>query len=171
MQQPIDIRFTIPGPPVAKGRPKVYSRKKKNGQTFTRATTPKKTETYEAIVASAAAHAFEDVPYTVAHPVRVELLIVLQRPKRLKRRKDPDGLMPAPVRPDADNVAKAVLDGMEHGGAWTNDCVVTDLHVRKCYSERTGKARVEVRVTNDRGPAQPSSLDRMIGQMQGGARG
>ena len=48
------------------------------------------------------------------------------------RKKDPDKAIPAPVRPDLDNLAKAVLDALE-GLAYDNDSQVIALDLRKLY--------------------------------------
>ena len=50
-----------------------------------------------------------------------------RHPKRVKG-------MPFVVKPDADNVAKGVLDGL-NGVAWHDDSQVTDLVVEKCTRE------------------------------------
>lgn len=46
-------------------------------------------------------------------PVGVKISAVLARPGRLFRRADADGRLPAPVKPDADNVAKLLLDALQ----------------------------------------------------------
>ena len=76
--------------------------------------------------------------------MRVELLVVVARPKRLMRKSDPDGLLPCPTRPDIDNYVKALLDGC--ACLWGDDAQVVDLVARKRYSERGGEPRLEVLV-------------------------
>lgn len=125
--------FTILGPPRSKGRPRFA-----NGRTFT----DRKTVAYESLVAMSAREALGDL--LLEGPVSVDLLIVLPRPKRLMRKRDPDGFMWAPVRPDADNVRKAVLDGMS--AHWRDDKQVCAGGTRKVYAERTGQPRVEVTI-------------------------
>lgn len=77
-------------------------------------------------------------------PVGVDILAVLPRPRRLCRRKDPDGLIWAPRRPDSDNIRKAVLDALKRH--WADDGQVVDGATRKVYAERDGLPRLEVRV-------------------------
>ena len=125
--------FTIPGPPRGKGRPRFGQ-----GRTFTDA----KTVAYERSVSAAAFAAMRGV--TFDGPVAVDLLIVVARPKRLLRRRDPDGLLWAPVRPDADNVRKAILDGLARH--WKDDSQVCAGSTLKLYAERWGAPRVEVTV-------------------------
>ena len=132
----MEIHFSIPGPPKAKGRPRVTVR---NGHA--RAFTPKATRDYERLVSRCAQMAREGV---FEGPVRVELLVVVARPKRLMRKSDPDGLLPCPTRPDIDNYVKALLDGC--ACLWGDDAQVVDLVARKRYSERGGEPRMEVLV-------------------------
>jgi hypothetical protein len=49
-----------------------------------------------------------------------------------------------PKRPDADNYAKSVLDGLARH--WHDDAQVTFLVVKKMYSELVGKPRIEIRI-------------------------
>lgn len=66
-------------------------------------------------------------------PCLVTIDAYLPRPKRLMRKKDPDGAIPAPVRPDLDNLAKAILDGLQ-GVAYADDGAVCELRIRKLYA-------------------------------------
>src|SRR5439155_26409349 len=43
----VAFRFTVPGQPVSKGRPHVFTQKLKSGKTFTKAVTPERTVVYE----------------------------------------------------------------------------------------------------------------------------
>ena len=101
-----------------------------------RGVTPTATRTYEATVADLAERA--GVGY-VEHPVRVRIIAVYKRPKRLCQvykktgltRYDP-GWLWAPVMPDADNIAKSVMDGMR--AVWRDDKQVVRLEVDKVYA-------------------------------------
>lgn len=125
--------FTIPGPPRGKGRPRFG-----NGRAYT----DKATEAYERTIGDAALRSMLGV--ILEGPVAVDLLIVVARPKRLLRRQDPDGLLWAPVRPDADNVRKAILDGLKRH--WKDDAQVCGGATVKVYAERGCEPRVEVTV-------------------------
>lgn len=139
------IAFTVPGPPVPKGRPRVT----RAGHAFT----PKRTRDYEALVNACAKRAAEG--RTFAGPVEVWAIVWLPRPKRLMRQRDPEGTVPCFKRPDIDNVLKAVLDGM--GALWDDDGQVQRVIVEKCYAPKAqphGEVRVQVRgelATNDDG--------------------
>jgi Holliday junction resolvase RusA-like endonuclease len=69
----------------------------------------------------------------LAGPLRVSLTFRLKRPKRLLRKKDPDGPVLHTAKPDGDNLAKGVLDALTVDGWWTDDSTVSELVVRKEY--------------------------------------
>ena len=124
--------FIVPGPPRGKGRPRFV------GHAYTDA----KTVAYERTVRDAALLALRGI--VLEGPVAVDLLIVVARPQRLHRRCDPDGHIWAPARPDADNVRKAILDGLARH--WKDDVQVCAESTRKVYAEREGVPRVEVTI-------------------------
>ena len=125
--------FTVPGPPRGKGRPRFGA-----GHAYTDA----KTVAYERTVRDAALLALRG--FVLEGPVAVDLLIVVARPQRLHRRCDPDGHIWAPARPDADNVRKAILDGLARH--WKDDAQVCAESTRKVYAERGCPPRVEVTI-------------------------
>jgi len=133
----IDVSFSVPLEPHAKGRPRVV----RNGG-MVRTFTPSETTRWEqdfALVARAY------LPREVIEgPLRVDLLFVLPRPASLLRRKDPDGLVWAPKRPDRDNLEKSVLDALNT--AWRDDAQVVCGEPLKCYAERDGRPRVVCRI-------------------------
>jgi len=136
------LRMTIPGQPVPKGRPRFTTRGGKP-RTFTDA----KTVQYEHRVAwliSNATRSRELAPAGV--PVRVDILAIFPRPKRLMRKKDPAGLMAHPVRPDLDNVAKALLDSVTAAGVWADDGQVTCIRAEAAYCEKDQEPRVEMSI-------------------------
>jgi Holliday junction resolvase RusA-like endonuclease len=126
------LTFTIDGVPVAKGRPKITTR---GG--FARAYTPDKTRRYEDLIRCAAVDAMNgETP--INEPVLVSVTAYVPMPKRLSkksRQEARDGILKPATRPDADNYAKACLDGC-NAIVFRDDSLVTDLIVRKRYSER-----------------------------------
>ena len=66
-------------------------------------------------------------------PVRVTLTFRMKRPKRLLRKKDPEGPVLHTAKPDGDNLAKGVLDALTGDGWWRDDSNVAELRVRKEY--------------------------------------
>ena len=127
------VRLVIYGEPVAKGRPRAT----RTGRVYT----PKRTADFEARVRAAVADIGVEA---LDGPLVVELDSVRARPGRLKAARHPDGLIPCDKRPDVDNLAKAVLDGLD--ALWEDDAQVVELVARKWYAERDGEPRTEVEV-------------------------
>ena len=128
------INFTIPGQPVGKGRAKAARRGK-----FITMYTPEKTASYESLVAHAA-HVAMSGKSLIAGAVFVDLDIRLQIPaswSKKKQQQAAEGLIHATKKPDADNVEKAVFDGM-NGVVWVDDVQVVQVSKRKRYAETPG---------------------------------
>ena len=116
----------FPFEPVPKGRPR-----------FTRmghAYTPKKTADFEKAIADYYAkvcgHKFDSA-------ISVTLAFQMPIPKSItkkQRAKIIDGTVKYTKKPDADNLAKAVLDAL-NGVAYTDDSLITKLRISKYYSE------------------------------------
>ena len=102
--------------------------------------TDKATRHFEAMVAF---HAAQHVTKPLLDvPIRLDILIVLPRPKRLMRKKDPDGLVWAPKRPDRDNVEKAITDGLKN--CFRDDAQICAGESVKCYAEKNGVPRIVI---------------------------
>lgn len=126
------LSITIPGAPVAKGRPKVTAAGR-----YPRVYTPAKTRHYEDLIRCEAVGAMAGRE-PLDEPVSVVVTAYVPAPKALrgKRRLDAmEGLLKPVTRPDLDNYAKAALDGC-NAIIFRDDSLVTDLIVRKRYSER-----------------------------------
>jgi Holliday junction resolvase RusA-like endonuclease len=126
------LSITIPGVPVAKGRPRFTTQ---GG--FARSYTPAKTQRYEDLIRTEAANAMNgNAP--LSEPVCMSITAYVQPPKSMSKKKRLDaieGTLKPTTRPDADNYAKAALDGC-NAIIFRDDSLVTDLIVRKRYSER-----------------------------------
>lgn len=129
------IKFTVPGAPVGKGRPMVSTR----GGKFAKMYTPEKTANYETLVALAAQQAM--VGRTLlAGPVEVQMAILLPIPASWSKKKQAAaiaGQVYPTKKPDADNVVKAIFDGI-NGVVWNDDVQACDIVVRKRYAETPG---------------------------------
>jgi Holliday junction resolvase RusA-like endonuclease len=105
------ITFTVHGEPVAKGRPRVSTMRG-----VPRMYTPTKTVAYEALVGLAAHQAMGAADLEMlAGPVELSFTAVFAIPKGwTKARQAAHALRPEYVtkRPDLDNIAKALADGM-----------------------------------------------------------
>jgi len=118
------VSFRIHTTPVAKGRPRATSI---NGKA--RVYTPKKTAHFEAIVAETAeAH----IGKLMEGPIEVSLSFYLPRPKRLQRKKDSSLAIVHTSKPDVDNLAKSVLDGLQ--AFMGDDAQVYRLTASKYYA-------------------------------------
>lgn len=114
--------FTIPGKPFAKQRP----RSTRQGRVYT----PKETVSFERTVGQIAAQHFQE-PLT--GPVRVTILATFQPAKSWSKRKVAEHMSrPHTQRPDLDNCAKAILDGLNRI-AWADDGQVASMEVRKVW--------------------------------------
>ena len=134
------IHFHIPGQPVGKGRPRI-GRVAGHARMFT----PEKTVSYESTVALFAAQAMAGRPLLTG-PVNLQMRVDFAIPtswSQKKQRQAEAGMVFPTVKPDADNVAKAICDAI-NGVVWKDDVQVVDLTVRKRYSMVPGVAvRIE----------------------------
>lgn len=129
------IKFTVPGAPVGKGRPKVSTR----GGKFAKMYTPEKTANYETLVAMAAQQAMVGRAL-LSGPVEVQMAILLPIPASWSKKKQAAaiaGQVYPTKKPDADNVVKAIFDGI-NGVVWNDDVQACDIVVRKRYAETPG---------------------------------
>lgn len=129
------IQFTVPGQPVAKGRPKFTTI---GG--FARAYTPKKTQDYEELVAKCAKSAINAaglaLAYPTARPIEILMELRMEIPaswSKAKRLAAATGAVRATKKPDADNVLKGIKDAC-NGILWADDAQVVMLTVRKLYA-------------------------------------
>lgn len=129
------IEINIPGEPVAQARPRV---------TRFGAYDPSKCKAYKKTVGIIGRAAMrEKEPFTGA--VQVDIAICRSVPKSWSRKRHHEAVdgRTAPIsRPDIDNYAKGILDGLK-GVCWLDDAQVTVLNVRKIYSD-TPCAKVTV---------------------------
>jgi Holliday junction resolvase RusA-like endonuclease len=126
----MNVQFTVPGQPVAKGRPKFT-----NVGGFARAYTPKKTQDYEALVAGIAKRAMGSLA-PAAQPIEIMLELRMEIPAswtKAKRLAAAMGTVRATKKPDADNVLKGIKDAL-NGICWVDDSQVVVLTVRKLYA-------------------------------------
>ena len=125
----MEIRFSIPGDPKGKQRPRVV---RTNG--FSRTYTPEQTLNYENMVkwcykqangtmfsgaVSVSIIAYYGIPKSVSKKKRQQMIDTQIRPTK---------------KPDLDNLAKLICDAL-NGIAYHDDSAVVDLRVRKYYSE------------------------------------
>lgn len=131
-----EIFFVVMGEPAGKGRPRFT----KQGHTYT----PPKTAAYEQAVRMAWKH-MDGGAIAARSPLKAEIKAYFAVPVSAspKRAKAMDGT-PCTKRPDADNIAKIILDAL-NGLAYEDDAAVYDVRVEKRWTIHGG--RVEVRIT------------------------
>lgn len=126
----MNITFTVPGHPVAKGRPRFVRR-----GNFVATYTPEKTANYENLVKMAATAAMNGQAPSKA-PISLEMDLMLQVPVSWSKKKQHaalNGLVLATKRPDVDNFAKILCDGC-NGIVWNDDAQIIALRINKLYS-------------------------------------
>lgn len=147
------IEFFVPGKPVGKGRPLASVR---GGRVSMR--TPEKTRDYEGLVAhyaSVARRASGESFATIyvddgrkvwarQHPVLVSIELRFLRPKG--HRKADLAWRHHTQKPDIDNVAKAILDGLVLGGVISDDTQVVGLSILKRWVTDSVEESARVKV-------------------------
>ena len=131
-----EVSFTVPGKPFGKQRPRVVTR---GG--FARAYTPKETVNYENLVKISYNVAAQNTKLDGA--IEAEVTAYFPINKSVSKKKHAimsQETTPALVKPDNDNIAKVLLDPLNHI-AYDDDSQVYKLHVEKYYSDNP---RVEI---------------------------
>jgi Holliday junction resolvase RusA-like endonuclease len=128
------VRFTVPGQPVAKGRPRMTVR---GGHA--RAYTPAKTVAYEGLIALAAqdAMAGRDLIEGPVHLVITASFLIPPSWSAKKRAAANSGMLWHTSKPDGDNIAKAVGDGL-NGVVFADDSQVAICKISKQYGATPG---------------------------------
>ena len=132
------LRFSIPGEPRGKGRPRFSASR----AGFVRVRTDDKTAAYENLVKLAARQAGAQ-PIDGPLAVQITAYFVPAQSWSKKRRAAALAGHEAPGRFDVDNIAKAVLDGL-NGIAFADDKQVVALMICKRFAD---VARCEVSVS------------------------
>ena len=131
------VYFVVTGKPVGKGRPRASTR---GG--FVRMYTDAKTLGYEAAIADEAARAMSGAePFETPMQMQVSCYYPIPKswPKKIKQGALDEEVFPK-VKPDLDNVVKAVLDAL-NGVVYLDDAQVVNLVATKRYAT---EPRVEV---------------------------
>ena len=137
----MSVRVTIPGAPVAQGRPRLTT---VNG--FARAYDPAKSLSWKG---AAQVHMLSAMRQAGAQPfegpVEVAILAVFSCPVSSYRKREPRSRRWNDGRPDSENIAKAVMDAGS-GVLYRDDAQVARLRVEKVVGAQGEPARVEVMV-------------------------
>lgn len=131
--------FTVPGVPVAKGRPRVTIR---GGRP--RAYTPEKTEKYENLVRLAFIEKY-GVTVPASGPIILEFWAYFPVPKSFSKKKTAlalRGIIHKTTKPDLDNIQKAIQDGL-NGVAFADDSQIFRYAALKDFSD---VPRVDIKI-------------------------
>lgn len=135
----MELTFEVPGRPQGKGRPRAYAR---GGHA--RIYTPEKTVTYENWIRMCYQQAFSNVQ--LAAPVALEVDAYFAVPKSYSKKRAASCAVNETrptVKPDADNILKAVADAL-NGVAYADDSAVVEMRIGKRYGTYE---RLSVRLT------------------------
>lgn len=137
-----EVHFIIPGRPVGKGRPRFT----RNGHCWT----PDKTAAYERDIKLSYWSTYGHRKYEADKALAVEIILYYPRPKNMakyKRLMAQKGVLRPTVKPDVDNVIKAILDAL-NGVAFDDDRQIVQIECEKWYDiteENEGFASVTIK--------------------------
>lgn len=134
------IRFSIPGQPMGKQRPRVVH----NGS-FSRAFTPKETVSYENLVRVMYRDAAKGKKFADEDMLDVRVVAYYSIPKSTSKKKRKlmlEHRIRPGKKPDWDNIGKIICDSL-NTVAYHDDSRIVDAQVRKFYSENP---RVDVTI-------------------------
>lgn len=133
------IRFTVYGAPVGKGRPRFT----RNGHAYT----PDKTAAYEEKV-RLCWQTQSGQGFSGGVPLLASITAYFPVPKSTSKKKaaSMEGVFHL-SRPDADNIAKAILDAL-NGHAYPDDSAVQIDRCWKIYTNAAPRVEVEIREVN-----------------------
>lgn len=125
-------KFTIPGQPVGKGRPK-FSTVCGHVSTYT----PEKTANYETLVKYMYQSQCLGIRFDKKVPLDVRIMAYFKIPISTSKKQAKmmrQHLIRPVVKPDYDNVGKVICDAL-NGIAYYDDAQVVDAQVRKFYDD------------------------------------
>lgn len=134
------VKFSIPGQPFGKQRPRIVNR-----DSFSKAYTPKETVSYENLVKLIYQQAAKDRMFKDGDMLDVRIIAYYEIPKSTSKKKRKEMLehkIRPTKKPDWDNIGKIVCDSLNKI-AYHDDSAVVDAQVRKFYSEQP---RVDVTI-------------------------
>lgn len=124
------VRFTVPGQPRGKGRPRFT----RSGHAYT----DNETKEYESRIAWCYLEQVGDYTFLDDSPLRVSVTAIMQIPKSTTKKKQAamlNGEIAPKTKPDVDNILKIVLDGLQ-GVAFKDDKNVTESQIIKIYGSQ-----------------------------------
>ena len=107
--------------------------------------TPSSANVFRTMAGMAAWEAFEDGELPISGPVVIRTTFFLRRPQRLKKR---TGVVHC-LKPDLDNLDKALRDGLTDASVFTDDCIIWGGESFKYYADPDASPRAEVTIEFD----------------------
>lgn len=132
------IQFTIPTIPVAQPRQRHANM---GGHIRNYIPTDHPVVAFKAAAQMAAAGAYQGEP--LDHPLRVDLVFVMPRPKSMCWKRRPMPRAPFAKKPDRDNLEKSLYDAL-NGLLWRDDSLICDGRVQKVYAAGDEQPHVEI---------------------------
>lgn len=132
------ITFFAPGTPKGQPRPRAFARQI-NGNWAARVYDAGTAEGWKSQVAMAAQGHLPKEP--LLGPLKLVLMFTLKRPGKHFRSNGQlknDSPLWVETKPDAENLAKAVMDCMTVLGFWRDDAQIAKLEIEKTYGDQTG---------------------------------
>lgn len=129
----MEIRFTVPGEPKGKGRPRFS----KVGN-YVKARTPQDTIVYENFVRMQYQEQCKDRRFPDDAILDMRIIAYYSIPKSASKKKKEqmiNGILRPAKKPDMDNVVKVIADSL-NAIAYRDDTQIVDCQVRKFYSEQ-----------------------------------
>ena len=136
MTEPIEIKFTVPGKPKGKARPRFRVVTPKGKKGFVQTYTPKDTQSEEGAIRHFASLAMAGRA-PLAGPLIISMCGYMPVPaswsKKLQAQALAGEIYPT-GKPDYDNLAK--MQDACNGIVWVDDALIVDAHIYKRYSDR-----------------------------------
>ena len=143
----VKVRITIPGVPVAQGRPRLSTFKG-----YARAYDPKKSRDWKTMVREFGVNAMREQGITepLTGPLKVWIKCVMPLPKSSWRKRTPPEEDWNIKKPDVDNLYKGIADGLE-GVAYHNDSQICNLQVikRTAAQKKGPKTMIEIETIDE----------------------
>lgn len=149
----INLRFFVPGKAVAAGRPRSRVQKRAGGTPYAQIYMPKETLDYEDRVAQHARSQLLGLEVEgegdrdFLLPIVAARVVVSLRINKLKPVSYPARVVHDVFKPDGDNLAKSVFDGVVKGAIIKDDCLITDHSVAKRFAAPGHPEGVEIDIT------------------------
>jgi len=138
----MSTKIKLSGTPVAKPRPKAWYNRK-TGHMHHYYKNQKKIKGFENYLRDKAEKVMSK---PILGAVKVDILFYLPRPKRIIWKTKPMPSCYCDKRPDWDNLAKSVCDGL-NGVAWQDDGQIADITVKKLYHAGHKRPRTEITIS------------------------